>query len=91
MRKQTKVIPKFKDEEEEREFWATHSPLEYFNINDIKKAAFPNLRPSLKSISIRLPEAMLNELKNLARQIAEERKDLPRALSKGKDKAEARG
>ena len=107
MRKQTKVIPKFRDEEEEREFWATHSPLEYFNISDIKKAAFPNLRPSLKSVSIRLPEALLNELKTLAnkkdvpyqslakiylaRQIAEERKDLPRALSKGRGKAEARG
>ena len=102
-----KVIPKFKDEEEEREFWATHSPLEYFSSSEIKRVAFPNLRPSLKSISIRLPEALLNELKTLAnkkdvpyqslakiylaRQIAEERKGLPRPLSKGRGKAEARG
>jgi hypothetical protein len=35
MKKQTKVVPKFRDKEEEREFWATHSPLEYFDISDI--------------------------------------------------------
>ena len=61
-----KKIPKFKNEDEEREFWATHSPLDYFASNNFKKAAFPNLKPSLKSISIRLPESMLAELKILA-------------------------
>jgi len=67
-----KKIPKFKNEDEEREFWATHSPLDYFNATNVKKGSFPKLRPSLKAISIRLPEDMLAELKTLANK-----KDVP--------------
>ena len=63
MKKINRKIPKFKNEDEEREFWATHSPLDYFDAIDIKRASFPKLKPSLKSISIRLPEDMLAELK----------------------------
>ena len=66
MKKINKRIPKFKNEDEEREFWATHSPLDYFDSKKIKRASFPNLKPSLKSISIRLPEDMLATLKILA-------------------------
>ena len=66
MKKKDKTIPKFKNEDEEREFWANHSPLDYFDTKDFKRALFPNLKPSLKSISIRLPEDMIAELKNLA-------------------------
>jgi predicted DNA binding CopG/RHH family protein len=65
-------IPQFKNEDEEREFWETHSPLDYFDRKRAKRAAFPNLKPSLKSISIRLPEDMLEELKVLANK-----KDVP--------------
>lgn len=56
----------FKSEDEEREFWATHSPLRYFDAATARPAAFPNLKPSLKTISIRLPEDMLAELRALA-------------------------
>ncbi len=56
----------FKNEDGEREFWATHSPLDYFNTKEFKRASFPKLKPSVKSISIRLPEDMLAELKTLA-------------------------
>jgi len=56
----------FKTEDEERAFWLKHSPLDYFNVSRAKMAYFPNLKPSLKSISLRLPENMLNELKILA-------------------------
>ncbi|MBA7641785.1 hypothetical protein ES703_49470 [subsurface metagenome] len=66
MKKGNKPIPKFKNEDEEREFWATHSPLDYFDVSKAKKVAFPNLKPSVKSISIRLPETMLMNLKMLA-------------------------
>ena len=66
MTNKDKTIPKLKNEDEEREFWATHSPLDYFDTKDFKRAPFPNLKPSLKSISIRLPEDMIAELKNLA-------------------------
>jgi predicted DNA binding CopG/RHH family protein len=72
MKKRNNRIPKFKNEDEEREFWATHSPLDYFDAKHAKRAAFPNLKPSLKSISIRLPEDMLEELKVLANK-----KDVP--------------
>ena len=66
MNTQPKTIPTFKTEDEERAFWATHSPLDYFAFSAAKRMSFPNLRPSLKSISIRLPEDMLDELKVLA-------------------------
>ncbi|MBW2031304.1 MAG: BrnA antitoxin family protein [Deltaproteobacteria bacterium] len=72
MKKMNKTIPKFKNEDEEREFWATHSPLDYFDATTFKRVSFPKLRPSLKSISIRLPEDMLAELKTLANK-----KDVP--------------
>jgi predicted DNA binding CopG/RHH family protein len=65
-------VPSFKNEDEEREFWATHSPLDYFDSKKFKKGSFPNLKPSLKSISIRLPEDLLIELKTLANK-----KDVP--------------
>jgi predicted DNA binding CopG/RHH family protein len=72
MKKTNRKLPEFKNEDEEREFWATHSPLDYFEDRDIKRASFPKLKPSLKSISIRLPEDMLAELKILANK-----KDVP--------------
>ena len=59
-------VPEFKDEDQEREFWATHSPLDHFDSSKPLKGSFPNLKPSLKSVSIRLPEDLLAELKNLA-------------------------
>ena len=70
--KKNRIIPDFKDEDEEREFWANHSPLDYFESASPKRATFPSLKPSLKSISIRLPESMLAELKILANK-----KDVP--------------
>jgi predicted DNA binding CopG/RHH family protein len=70
--KKDKIIPDFKDEDEEREFWANHSPLDYFDTKEFKTASFPKLKPSVKSISIRLPEDMLAELKILANK-----KDVP--------------
>jgi len=66
------MIPNFKNEDEEREFWATHSPLDYFDTKASKRSSFPKLKPSVKSISIRLPEDMIAELKILANK-----KDVP--------------
>jgi predicted DNA binding CopG/RHH family protein len=59
-------IPGFENEDQEREFWAKHSPLDYFDTGRPLKGTFPRLKPSLKSVSIRLPEDLLVELKNLA-------------------------
>ncbi|MBW7908871.1 MAG: BrnA antitoxin family protein [Kiritimatiellae bacterium] len=66
MKTPAKSRSRFKTEDEERDFWATHSPLDYFDTAKAQEASFPNLRPSLKSISIRLPEDMIDELKILA-------------------------
>ena len=72
MKRMDNRIPEFKSEDEERAFWATHSPLDYFDPHSIKRASFSNLKPSLKSISIRVPSDMLAELKTLANK-----KDVP--------------
>jgi predicted DNA binding CopG/RHH family protein len=64
--KQFKKLPKFKDEKEEVEFWATHDSTEYINYSKAKKAIFPNLKPTIRTISIRLPESMIEHLKVLA-------------------------
>jgi predicted DNA binding CopG/RHH family protein len=70
--KNLKIIPQFENEDQEREFWAEHSPLDYFEVGKPRKGSFPNLKPSLKSVSIRLPEDLLNELKIMANK-----KDVP--------------
>jgi predicted DNA binding CopG/RHH family protein len=72
MKQTNRKLPDFKNEDEERDFWATHSPLDFFDARSFKKASFPNLKPSIKSISIRLPEDLLAELKILANK-----KDVP--------------
>ena len=59
-------IPKFKNEKEERAFWASHDSTDYVDWKKGKRVIFSNLRPSVKSISLRLPESMLEELRLLA-------------------------
>ena len=67
-----KVMPEFLTEEEEQEFWATHDSTEYLDWTSAEKVIFPKLKPSTKTISLRLPEVMLNELRMLANK-----KDVP--------------
>jgi hypothetical protein len=57
-----KRISKFKNENEEREFWATYDSTEFVNWKGAKKIVLPNLKPSIKTISLRIPESMLEEL-----------------------------
>mgnify|MGYP000283004929 FL=1 len=61
-----KPIPEFKTEEEEREFWATHDSADYVDWENAEKTIFPQLKPATKTISLRMSESMLNELKLLA-------------------------
>jgi predicted DNA binding CopG/RHH family protein len=61
-----KRIPQFKNEDEERKFWLTHSSTDYVDWKKAQRARLPNLKPSVKTISLRLPESMLEELKRLA-------------------------
>ena len=67
-----KAIPKFKNEQQERKFWQSHDSTEYVDWSIARKVIMPNLSPSVKNISLRLPESMLAELKLLANK-----KDIP--------------
>ena len=61
-----KKIPKFKNEEEEQRFWESADSTEYVDWRKAEKALLPHLKPSLKKVSLRLPELMISELKQLA-------------------------
>jgi predicted DNA binding CopG/RHH family protein len=61
-----KKTPEFKTEAEEREFWESHDSTEYVDWNKAQIATFPNLKPSTKTISLRLPEGLLERIKNEA-------------------------
>ena len=61
-----KKIPNFKNEDKEREFWAEADSSEYIDWKKAKKFVVPNLKPSVKTISLRIPESMLEEIKLLA-------------------------
>ncbi len=67
--KSKKKIPKFKSEAEEQDFWAKSDVTDYVDFNQAKRASFPNLTPSTKTISLRLPEEMLYELKSIANRL----------------------
>ncbi len=61
-----KKIPDFKNEDEEREFWATHDSTDYVDWSKAEQVIFPNLRPTTKSISLRLPAFLLARIKQIA-------------------------
>lgn len=63
-----KPIPKFESEDQEREFWATHDATDYISWNGAARITLANLKPSTRTISIRLPESLLERLKLLANQ-----------------------
>lgn len=63
-----KKIPKFNSEDEEREFWAKHDIVDYVDIKSARPVRLCNLKPSLRTISIRLPEHLIAELKTLANE-----------------------
>ncbi len=71
MRK-VKQIPRFKTETEERAFWEKHHTSEFLDWEKAKLAAFPNLKPSTKTISLRLPEGLLDRIK-----IEANKRDMP--------------
>ncbi len=67
-----KPIPEFKDEDAEREFWASADSTEYLDWSSAKRTRFVQLKPTLKTISLRLPVSMIEDLKVLAN-----RRDVP--------------
>ncbi len=64
--KREKKIPRFRTEKEERKFWASHDSSDYVDWRKARRAKFPELKPSEKSISIRMPEFLIEELKVLS-------------------------
>jgi len=66
MKSMRKKIPKFNNENDEREFWGRADSTEFIDWSKGKRATLPNLRPTLRTISIRLPESMIARLKRLA-------------------------
>ena len=70
--KELKQIPAFKEEKEEFEFWAKRDSTQYIDYSKGKRVLFPKLKPSTKTISIRLPESLIEHLKLLANK-----KDIP--------------
>ena len=71
--KQYKVLPQFKTEQEEKDFWLSHDSTEYIDWSSAQKnPPFENLMPSSKTVSIRLPDALVRDLKSIANK-----KDVP--------------
>ncbi|WP_305047124.1 BrnA antitoxin family protein [Geoalkalibacter sp.] len=67
-----KKMPNFNDEAEERKFWESHDSTDYVDWNKARPTSFPNLKPSTKTISLRLPEALLDRIK-----IEANKRDMP--------------
>jgi predicted DNA binding CopG/RHH family protein len=65
-RKNLKPIPKFESEDAEREFWATHDSTDHVDWSRAKPTTFSRLKPTTQTISLRLPEFLLENLKMLA-------------------------
>ncbi len=66
MSKQPKAVPKFASEAEERVFWETHDSTEYLDWSQAEKAVLPHLKPTTRTISLRLPQHLLDSLKAAA-------------------------
>lgn len=67
-----KKLPEFTSEDQERAFWATADSTEFVDWAQAKRRKLPKLKPSLKTISLRLPVSMIEDLKVLAN-----RRDVP--------------
>jgi predicted DNA binding CopG/RHH family protein len=72
MRKKLKPVPRFRNEAEERQFWESHDTADYFDLSKAQRAHFPNLKLSTTSISLRLPQHVLDRIK-----IAANKRDVP--------------
>ena len=64
--KKLKKIPKFKNEDAEREFWWAHDSTDYVDWSKAKRVVFPNLKPTTRSVSLRIPTYIIAEAKQKA-------------------------
>ncbi len=66
MKKQLKAIPEFANEEDERKFWEQNDSSDYIDWNEARPVVMPNLKPTTKTISLRLPQHLLDSIKAAA-------------------------
>ncbi len=66
MKKQLKSIPQFTNEKEEQLFWEQNDSSDYLDWNEANKVVMPNLKPTTKTISLRLPQHLLDSIKSAA-------------------------
>ncbi len=66
MSKQTKTVPKFTTEAEERAFWEKNDSVDYQDWTKATRVVLPNLKPTTKTISLRLPQHLLDSIKTAA-------------------------
>jgi predicted DNA binding CopG/RHH family protein len=72
MTKPVKKIPSFKSETEERNFWESHDSADYLDWSQARQVALPNLKPTTRTISLRLPQHLLDAIK-----VAANSRDVP--------------
>jgi predicted DNA binding CopG/RHH family protein len=72
MTRKLKPVPAFANEAEERRYWETHDTAEHFDLSKAQRVRFPNLKPTTRAISLRLPMSLLEEIK-----IAANKRDVP--------------
>ncbi|WP_018233120.1 BrnA antitoxin family protein [Thioalkalivibrio thiocyanodenitrificans] len=72
MSKRRKATPDFQSEAEERAFWESHDSSDYVDWSKAQRVSLPNLKPSTKTISLRLPVALLERIK-----IEANKRDMP--------------
>lgn len=63
------IVPNFKNEEQESKFWADLDLSEYFESTDFRHISFPNLKPTTRSISLRIPEWLIFRVKEKANEL----------------------
>jgi predicted DNA binding CopG/RHH family protein len=66
MNKRLKTIPKFPNEASERAFWEKNDSTAYVDWKKAERTALPNLKPSTQTISLRLPQHLLDSIKTAA-------------------------
>ena len=66
MSKQLKSLPIFANEAEERSFWENHDSSEYMDWSKAQRVVLPKLKPTTKTISLRLPQHLLDSIKSAA-------------------------
>lgn len=68
MQKKSKDIPIIKSEDEERRFWANEDSTDFINCENTEVSVLPNLKPTTRTISLRMFESMLNQIRLIANQ-----------------------